>query len=260
MPAARRRFTMRHCVDVPRWPRSSNRSASVPAMMACASRTPARGRGRRWSRWPTGCRTSSSTGRARCGGRCSPSCRASYTLIRYDERGCGLSDWNVGELSFEAWVRDLETVVDATGVDRFPLLGLSQGASIAIAYAVRHPERVSHLILHGGYARGRLQRAADAAAARGGRDDEQARGARLGPGEPRVPPVLHDAVHPRRLARAASLVQRARADLDVAAERGAVHARVQRHQRRRPAAAGSHARRSYCTRVATRACRSTKAG
>jgi pimeloyl-ACP methyl ester carboxylesterase/DNA-binding CsgD family transcriptional regulator len=81
-----------------------------------------------------------------------------YTLIRYDERGCGLSDWNVADLSFESWVRDLETVVDATGVERFPLLGLSQGASIAVAYAVRHPERVTHLILHGGYARGRLQR------------------------------------------------------------------------------------------------------
>jgi pimeloyl-ACP methyl ester carboxylesterase/DNA-binding CsgD family transcriptional regulator len=83
-----------------------------------------------------------------------------HTLIRYDERGCGLSDWNVDELSFEAWVRDLETVVDATGVERFPLLGISQGASIAVAYAVRHPERVTHLILHGGYARGRLKRSA----------------------------------------------------------------------------------------------------
>ena len=79
-------------------------------------------------------------------------------LIRYDERGFGLSDWN-SELSFEAWVRDLETVVDATGVDRFPLLGISQGASIAVAYAVRHPERVTHLILYGGYARGRFKRA-----------------------------------------------------------------------------------------------------
>ena len=81
-----------------------------------------------------------------------------HTLIRYDERGCGLSDWNVSDLSFDAWVRDLESVVEATGVDRFPLLGLSQGASIAVAYAVRHPERVTHLILHGGYARGRLKR------------------------------------------------------------------------------------------------------
>ena len=79
-----------------------------------------------------------------------------HTLVRYDERGCGLSDWDVADLSFEAWVGDLETVVEATGVDRFPLLGISQGASIAVAYAVRHPERVSQLILHGGYARGRV--------------------------------------------------------------------------------------------------------
>ena len=81
-----------------------------------------------------------------------------HTLVRYDERGCGLSDWEVRDLSFEAWVRDLETVVDAAQVERFPLLGISQGASIAVVYAVRHPERVSHLILHGGYARGRLKR------------------------------------------------------------------------------------------------------
>src|SRR5215217_23924 len=70
-----------------------------------------------------------------------------HTLVRYDERGCGLSDWDVPQLSFEAWVSDLETVVDALGLERFPLLGISQGASIAIAYAVRHPERVSHLLI-----------------------------------------------------------------------------------------------------------------
>jgi pimeloyl-ACP methyl ester carboxylesterase/DNA-binding CsgD family transcriptional regulator len=81
-----------------------------------------------------------------------------HTYVRYDERGCGLSDWIVEELSFESWVRDLETVVDALGIDRFALLGVSQGAAIAIDYAVRHPERVSHLVLHGGYARGRLVR------------------------------------------------------------------------------------------------------
>jgi pimeloyl-ACP methyl ester carboxylesterase/DNA-binding CsgD family transcriptional regulator len=81
-----------------------------------------------------------------------------HTLLRYDQRGCGLSDWQVDEISFEAWVTDLERVVDAAGLARFPLLGISQGASIAVAYAVRHPERVSHLILHGGYARGRLKR------------------------------------------------------------------------------------------------------
>ncbi len=80
------------------------------------------------------------------------------TFVRYDERGCGLSDWAVEDLSFESWVRDLETVADANGAERFGLLGISQGASIAIAYAVRHPERVTHLVLHGGYARGRLVR------------------------------------------------------------------------------------------------------
>lgn len=81
-----------------------------------------------------------------------------HTLVRYDERGCGLSDWDVQDFSLEAWVLDLETVVDAMGLERFPLLGLSQGASIAVAYAVRHPERVSHLILYGGYLRGRMHR------------------------------------------------------------------------------------------------------
>jgi pimeloyl-ACP methyl ester carboxylesterase/DNA-binding SARP family transcriptional activator len=75
-------------------------------------------------------------------------------LIRYDERGCGLSDWNVPEISFETFVTDLETVVDAAGLERFPLLGISQGASVSIEYAIRHPERVSHLILFGGYAAG----------------------------------------------------------------------------------------------------------
>jgi DNA-binding SARP family transcriptional activator/pimeloyl-ACP methyl ester carboxylesterase len=80
------------------------------------------------------------------------------TLVRYDERGCGLSDWNVENFSLDAWVMDLETVVDALGIERFPILGISQGASIAIAYAVRHPEKVSQLILYGGYARGRYHR------------------------------------------------------------------------------------------------------
>ena len=81
-----------------------------------------------------------------------------HTFIRYDERGCGLSDWDVSDFSFEAWVRDLETIVDARGLGRFPLLGISQGAAVAVAFAARHPERVSALVLYGGYARGRLQR------------------------------------------------------------------------------------------------------
>jgi pimeloyl-ACP methyl ester carboxylesterase/DNA-binding winged helix-turn-helix (wHTH) protein len=83
-----------------------------------------------------------------------------HRLIRYDERGCGLSDWEVADFGFDAWVDDLELVVDAAGLDRFPLLGISQGGAVAIAYAVRHPERVSHLVLSGAYCRGRLARAA----------------------------------------------------------------------------------------------------
>ena len=80
------------------------------------------------------------------------------TLIRYDARGNGLSDWEVPEVSLDAFVRDLETVVEAAGVERFPLLGVSQGAAISVAYAVRHPERVTHLILYGGFALGPLKR------------------------------------------------------------------------------------------------------
>ncbi|HUF64814.1 MAG TPA: alpha/beta fold hydrolase [Gemmatimonadaceae bacterium] len=82
-----------------------------------------------------------------------------HTLIRYDQRGSGLSDQNADDISFDAFVRDLETVVDATGLERFPLLGLSQGCAVAIAYAVRHPERVSRLVLYGGFAQGRRARA-----------------------------------------------------------------------------------------------------
>jgi pimeloyl-ACP methyl ester carboxylesterase len=81
-----------------------------------------------------------------------------HTFVRYDERGNGLSDWNYDDLSFNAWVDDLESVVEAAGLDRFPLLGISQGGAVAIAYAVRHPERVSHLILYGAYARGWAKR------------------------------------------------------------------------------------------------------
>ena len=77
-----------------------------------------------------------------------------HLLVRYDQRGHGLSDWDVGKLTLESWVDDLETVVDAVGLDRFALFGISQGAPVSIAYAVRHPEKVSRLVLHGGTARG----------------------------------------------------------------------------------------------------------
>jgi pimeloyl-ACP methyl ester carboxylesterase/DNA-binding winged helix-turn-helix (wHTH) protein len=82
-----------------------------------------------------------------------------FTLVRYDERGCGLSDWDLPQFSFEDWVDDLEAVVDAAGLDRFPLLGISQGGPVAIAYAVRHPERVSHLAVFGSYVQGLRKRA-----------------------------------------------------------------------------------------------------
>jgi pimeloyl-ACP methyl ester carboxylesterase/DNA-binding winged helix-turn-helix (wHTH) protein len=80
-------------------------------------------------------------------------------LVRYDERGCGMSDWDVDGFCLEAWVDDLELVADAAGIERFPLLGLSQGGAVAVAYAVRHPDRVSRLVLWGSYPRGRLARA-----------------------------------------------------------------------------------------------------
>ncbi len=81
-----------------------------------------------------------------------------YRLIRYDPRGCGLSARNIDDLSFETWVRDFGAVVDALGLDRFSIIGICQGGPIAIEYAARHPRRVSHLVLHGTYARGRFQR------------------------------------------------------------------------------------------------------
>jgi pimeloyl-ACP methyl ester carboxylesterase/DNA-binding CsgD family transcriptional regulator len=76
-------------------------------------------------------------------------------LVRYDEPGCGMSDWDVADCSWHRWVGDLEQVIDAAAPDGpVALLGISQGASTCIAYAARHPERVSKLILYGGYARG----------------------------------------------------------------------------------------------------------
>ena len=85
-----------------------------------------------------------------------------FRYIRYDERGCGMSDWRVGDLSFPRWVEDLERIVGDAAIDRpFALLGISQGAATSIAYAVRHPERVSHLILYGGYAVGGAHESTD---------------------------------------------------------------------------------------------------
>lgn len=81
-----------------------------------------------------------------------------YTLVCHDTRGFGLSDREVPEQGLQAWVRDLEAVVDDAGLDRFALFGTCHGGAVAIEYAVRHPERVSGMVLFGTYARGRAKR------------------------------------------------------------------------------------------------------
>ena len=90
-----------------------------------------------------------------------------HAFVHYDERGNGLSDWNNPEFSVDAFVRDLEAVVDALGLDRFALMGSSKGGPTSIAYAARHPERVSHLVLYGTFARGWSERANGAEIERG---------------------------------------------------------------------------------------------
>ena len=84
-----------------------------------------------------------------------------FRFVRYDARGSGLSDWNIEESTFENSIDDLETVIDSLSLEKVALLGLSQGAAFAIAYAARHPNRVSRLLLHGCYGRGRLRRNSD---------------------------------------------------------------------------------------------------
>ena len=90
-----------------------------------------------------------------------------HAFVHYDERGNGLSDWNNPEFSVDAFVRDLEAVVDALGLDRFALMGSSKGGPTSIAYAARHPERVSHLVLYGTFAQGWRERANGAEIERG---------------------------------------------------------------------------------------------
>ncbi len=82
-----------------------------------------------------------------------------FRFVRHDERGCGMTDWDVDDLSFERRVEDLEAVIAAADPrEPFSLLGISQGAATCVAYAVRHPDRVSQLVLYGGYARGVFRR------------------------------------------------------------------------------------------------------
>ena len=162
-----------------------------------------------------------------------------FQLVRYDQRGSGLSDRDVGVLSVEAWVRDLETIVDALGLERFPLLGISQGGAIAISYAIVHPERVTHLIVDGGYARGRRQRdpvqraeaeALATLAANGWAQERSAYGQ-----------LFSSLVDPRRLAGAAALADGAAAGIRLSRERRAGHGGVLTHRRPRPAPEGDRA-------------------
>jgi pimeloyl-ACP methyl ester carboxylesterase len=125
-----------------------------------------------------------------------------HTLIRYDARGNGLSDRDVEEVSFETFVTDLESVVDAAGLERFGLLGISQGCAVSIAYTVRHPQRVSHLILFGGYAVGWAKRARSAA-----QKEQDTAMLTLVSGKPGLPPAFHFTIHSRRHQRAGRLVQ-----------------------------------------------------
>jgi pimeloyl-ACP methyl ester carboxylesterase len=121
-----------------------------------------------------------------------------HSLIRYDARGNGLSDRDVDEVSFETFVSDLEAVVDASGVERFALLGISQGCAVSIAYAVRHPERVKHLALYGGFAVGSAKRARSAAEKEQKAAELTLMACRLGPGECGFSPALHFAIYSRR--------------------------------------------------------------
>lgn len=81
-----------------------------------------------------------------------------HRLIRYDERGNGLSDWDTPELSLDRFVEDLETVVTAAAIEQFDLLAVSQGVAVSIAYAVRYPHRIRKMILYGGYSAGWAKR------------------------------------------------------------------------------------------------------
>ena len=118
-----------------------------------------------------------------------------------------MSDREFPDVCFEDFVSDLETVVDAAGLDRFALHGLSQGCAVSIAYAVRHPERVSHLILLGGYAVGWKKRARTQAEKEAGEAVRHPHASRVGSGKPGIPADVHVPVYSGRYQGASRLVQ-----------------------------------------------------
>ena len=172
------------------------------------------------------------------------------TVIRYDERGHGLSDRGVTDHSLEARVADLEAVADDAGFERFALLAMAQGGPVAIEYAARHPERLTRLVFYGSYA------GAQAAATpeelellRGVRGADQGR---LGPTDVGVPPGLQQHDDPRRDRGADALARRPAADGGRRGDRGA--GPVATPGRPTPAHGwpSSTCRRWCCTAAATR--------
>ena len=163
------------------------------------------------------------------------------TVVRYDERGFGLSDWTVDDFSLPARLADLEAVVDASGVERFALLGMSGGSAVAMAYAIAHPERVNRLVLRDGLLVSPCS--SPGRTGRGG-DVSEHHSRRLGEGGSRIPARLHDEVHPWGDRGTAALVRRPAADVDLRRERC-------RQPRRPPAGGyrGRHARISAPTIV-----------
>ena len=158
-----------------------------------------------------------------------------YRLVRYDERGCGLSDWDVEDFSLDAWVADLETVVDAAGLDRFALLGISQGGPVAIDLrrttprTGQRPDPLRHL--HAG--------SPDPGHDGAEHEDEarvQVQLVRLGWGQdnPAFRRVFAMQFMPEGTQRAVGGLRRAAAPDDVHRQRRAVRGGVQRHRRRRP--------------------------
>ena len=141
-------------------------------------------------------------------------------FVRYDERGCGMSDWQDGVLSLEQWAGDLGSVIEAARPDApVTLLGISQGAGTCIQYALGHPERVGRMILYGGYAQGwRRRGTAESQAVYKAVVDLHAR--RVGQRQSRVPTNVHVALHSGRQPRAATVVQRSLSEDDARRGRG----------------------------------------
>ena len=153
-----------------------------------------------------------------------------YRLIRYDERGNGLSDWEVDDISLEAFVRDLECIADTNGLDKFALLGISQGCAVSHRLC-RAPSRACQPSRALWRLRARQAPARPEEGGRAGRCPRDTDAPRLGSGEPGVPPDLHVPVHSGRHGRAGAVVQRPAAHDHVARE-CRPHSPCRRHHRR----------------------------